>query len=51
MPVITVIVPIFNAEYYLAECIDSILHQSFTDFELLLVDDGSTDKSSDICKR
>lgn len=51
MPVITVIVPIFNAEYYLAECIDSILHQSFTNFELLLVDDGSTDKSLDICNR
>lgn len=51
MPVITVIVPIFNAEYYLAECIDSILRQSFTDFELLLIDDGSTDRSSEICKR
>ena len=49
MPTISVIVPIYNAEKYLHKCIDSILSQTFTDFELLLLDDGATDKSGDIC--
>ena len=49
MPAITVIVPVYNAEKYLHECIESILSQSFTDFELILVDDGSTDSSASIC--
>lgn len=48
-PVISVIVPVYNAERYLPECIESILSQSFTDFELILVDDGSTDSSPSIC--
>ena len=42
---ISIIVPVYNAEKYLAECIDSILAQTFTDFELLLIDDGSCDSS------
>ncbi len=42
-------VPVYNAEKYLHECIDSILNQTFTDFELLLVNDGSTDASGAIC--
>ncbi len=46
---ISVIVPVYNVEQYLSRCIDSILVQSFTDFELLLIDDGSTDKSGIIC--
>lgn len=48
-PKISVIVPVYNVEQYLPRCIDSILAQTFTDFELLLIDDGSTDKSGDIC--
>ena len=44
-PMISVIVPIYNVEKYLARCIDSILAQTFSDFELLLIDDGSTDDS------
>ena len=48
-PKISVIVPVYNAEKYLHRCIDSILAQTFTDFEMLLIDDGSTDKSGDIC--
>ena len=48
-PKISVIVPVYNVEKYLHKCIDSILVQTFTDFELLLIDDGSTDKSGDIC--
>ena len=46
---ISIIVPIYNTERYLNRCIDSVLSQTFTDFELLLIDDGSTDKSGDIC--
>lgn len=50
MPKISVIVPVYNTEPYLRQCIDSILNQTFTDFELLLVDDGSTDHSGEICE-
>ncbi len=46
---ISVIVPVFNVENFLRQCLDSILFQSVTDFELLLVNDGSTDSSSTIC--
>lgn len=49
MPKISVIVPIYNVEQYLDKCIKSILSQTFRDFELLLVDDGSEDRSSQIC--
>ena len=49
MPKLSVIVPVYNTEKYLRECIDSILAQTFTDFELILVDDGSTDSSGAIC--
>lgn len=48
-PQISVIVPVYNAEKYLRRCIDSILAQTFTDFELLLIDDGSKDQSGKIC--
>lgn len=49
MPKISIIVPVYNVAKYLARCIDSILSQSFTDFELLLVNDGSNDDSGKIC--
>lgn len=49
MPLISVIVPVYNVEPYLARCIDSILSQTFTDFELILVDDGSPDNCGKIC--
>lgn len=49
MPKISVIVPVYNTEQYLPRCIDSILSQTFTDFELLLIDDGSKDNSGKIC--
>lgn len=48
-PMISVIVPVYNVEKYLSRCIDSVLMQTFTDFELLLVDDGSPDNSGMIC--
>ncbi len=47
-PKISVCMPMFNASRYLRECIDSILAQTFTDFELLIADDGSTDNSVEI---
>ena len=47
---VSIIVPIYNAEQYLRRCVDSILNQEYTDFELLLVNDGSTDASGDICE-
>ena len=49
MPIISVIVPIYNVEYYLYRCVDSVLAQTFTDFELILVDDGSPDNCGNIC--
>lgn len=48
---ISIIVPVYNLERYLPKCIDSILSQTFTDFELILVNDGSTDKSGNICDK
>lgn len=48
-PQISVIVPVYNTEKWLRRCVDSILAQTFTDFELLLIDDGSTDGSPTIC--
>lgn len=51
MPELTIIVPIYNGEKYLNKCIDSILSQTYTDFELVLVNDGSTDASLSICER
>ena len=49
MPEISVIVTVYKAEDYLPGCIDSILSQTFSDFEILLVDDGSPDNSGSIC--
>lgn len=48
-PKVSVIVPVYNVELYLNQCIDSILRNTFTDYELLLIDDGSTDNSGKIC--
>lgn len=46
---ISIIVLVYNVEQYLPRCIDSILAQTFTDFEVLLIDDGSKDRSGAIC--
>lgn len=51
VPKLSVIVPIYNLEQCISGTIESILSQTFQDFELILVDDGSTDASADICKR
>ena len=50
LPEISVIVPVYKVEEYLPQCIDSILAQTFTNFELLLVDDGSPDRCGEICE-
>jgi CDP-glycerol glycerophosphotransferase len=49
-PAVSVILPMYNVEDYLADCLDSILGQSFTDFEVLVVDDGSLDGSRAIAR-
>ena len=48
-PKISIIVPVYKAEKYLCKCVDSLLAQTFTDFEVLLIDDGSPDDSGKIC--
>ena len=50
VPEISVIVPVYKVEEYLPQCVDSILVQTFTNFELLLVDDGSPDRCGEICE-
>lgn len=49
--VISVIVPVYNVEKYLSRCIESICNQTYRNLEVLLIDDGSTDQSGEICKR
>ena len=49
-PWISIIVPVFNVEAYLRKCVDSLLAQTFQDIEIILVDDGSTDASGEICR-
>lgn len=47
---VSVIVPVYNAEKYIVECLDSILAQTYTNLECLLIQDGSTDNSVEICR-
>ncbi|MGN0660845.1 MAG: glycosyltransferase [Oscillospiraceae bacterium] len=49
MDVLSIVVPVYNAEKYLSRCIESILNQRYKNFELILIDDGSTDSSGKIC--
>jgi glycosyltransferase involved in cell wall biosynthesis len=48
-PKISIIIPVYNVEKYIQECIDSVLSQTFTDFECIIINDGSTDNSGNIC--
>lgn len=50
-PLITVIIPAYNSEKYIGRCLESILGQSFEDFEILVIDDGSTDKTGEVVKK
>ena len=49
MPDITVIIPVYNVEKYLKKCVDSVEKQTYKNFEVILVDDGSTDSSGELC--
>lgn len=51
LPKISIIIPVYKAEIYIHNCIESILAQTFKDFEVLLIDDGSPDKSGEICDK
>lgn len=51
MPRLSIIIPVYNCEDYLEKCINSILNQTFDDFELILVNDGSEDSSGSLCDR
>ena len=50
-PLLSIIVPVYNVERYLCQCLDSLLAQNLSDYEIILVDDGSTDQSGMICDR
>lgn len=50
-PVLSIVIPVFNAEKTLERCVDSILAQTFTDYEIILINDGSTDSSKRICEK
>lgn len=50
-PLISVIVPVYNVERYINQCIDSIINQTYRNLEIILIDDGSVDKSGEICDR
>lgn len=49
MPALSIIIPVYNSERHLKQCVDSVLAQSYADFEIILVDDGSTDLSGKLC--
>lgn len=49
LPLLSIIVPVYNAEQYLQRCIESLINQTYKNLDLILVDDGSTDESGAIC--
>lgn len=49
LPLISVVVPVYNVRPYLRECFQSIIHQTYPHYEVILVDDGSTDGSGELC--
>jgi len=51
MPILSVIIPIYNTEKFLGQCLESVIKQSYKNLDILLIDDGSTDNSSKICEK
>lgn len=51
MALVSIVIPVYNAEHFIKRCLDSILNQSFTDWKAILINDGSTDRSLEICKQ
>ena len=51
MPTVSVIIPVFNSEKYIRETIESVFTQKYTDYEIILIDDGSTDRTEEVTKR
>lgn len=49
--VVSIIIPIYNVENYIDKCIKSIINQTYKNLEIILIDDGSTDKSGEICNK
>lgn len=48
---ISIIIPVYNAEKYIDKCLDTLIHQTYTNLQIIIVDDGSKDDSLNICKR
>lgn len=51
MPILSVIIPVYNVSFYLEECLSSVVHQSLQDIEIICINDGSTDNSLEILKK
>ena len=51
MPTVSVIIPVYNAEKYLSQCVESVVNQTFKDIEIILVNDGSKDTSGTLCDK
>ena len=50
-PAVSIVVPVYNVEAYLEKCLDSLVNQNFDNYEVIIVNDGSTDKSKEIAQR